>query len=420
MGSSSYHQLFQKNTPANFWLLEEALPEDVWRDAATQAMGYLPPQLRIRPYDSLDELYGAILGEEMFGARRYQLGAVKSLYYRIARPFLSQSARHLVKRLRRPTVAEDKLLKWPIEDRFVRFQFETLRHALSIVDRQHVRFVGLWPDHFRFACVLTHDVEGRRGYEFVPQLMALEEKHGLRSSFNFIPKGYAVEPSFLGEMRERGFEVGVHGLKHDGKLFSSPRVFQKRALQINRYLQDWNAVGYRSPMTHRNPEWMQSLEIEYDLSFFDTDPFEPMAGGTMSIWPFFLGRFVELPYTLMQDHTYLEVFGYRTAAGWLEKLEFVREHFGMALLNSHPDYLLSDASLQVYSDFLAKIRTYNDCWHALPASVARWWTERVDGVTLDEETHSQNHPVLWQVDSASMRLEHRPAFESGRVSLQQQ
>ena len=31
---------------------------------------------------------------------------------------------------------------------------------------------------------------------------------------------------------------------------------------------------------------MQALEIEYDLSFFDTDPCEPIPGGTMSIWPF--------------------------------------------------------------------------------------------------------------------------------------
>lgn len=33
----------------------------------------------------------------------------------------------------------------------------------------------------------------------------------------------------------------------------------------------------------RHPLWMQSLDIEYDLSFFDTDPYEPMAGGSMSM-----------------------------------------------------------------------------------------------------------------------------------------
>ena len=72
---------------------------------------------------------------------------------------------------------------------------------------------------------------------------------------------------------------------------------------------EFGAVGFRAPLTIRNPEWMQALNIEYDLSFFDTDPFEPIPGGTMSIWPFFTGHFVELPYTLVQDYTLVSVLG---------------------------------------------------------------------------------------------------------------
>ena len=78
----------------------------------------------------------------------------------------------------------------------------------------------------------------------------------------------------------------------------------------------------------RNPEWMQALEIEYDLSFFDADPYEPMPGGTMSIWPFILGRFVELPYTLIQDHTLTAVLGETTPRLWLEKVDFIERYRG--------------------------------------------------------------------------------------------
>jgi len=46
---------------------------------------------------------------------------------------------------------------------------------------------------------------------------------------------------------------------------------------------------------------MQSLEIDYDLSFFDTDPFEPIPGGTMSIWPFLLGGLVVMKIALALD-----------------------------------------------------------------------------------------------------------------------
>ena len=72
---------------------------------------------------------------------------------------------------------------------------------------------------------------------------------------------------------------------------------------------------------------MQALEVEYDSSFFDTDPYEPMPGGTMSIWPFFLGHFVELPYTLVQDHTLSVILGERTPRLWLDKVDFI-EHLG--------------------------------------------------------------------------------------------
>jgi hypothetical protein len=38
------------------------------------------------------------------------------------------------------------------------------------------------------------------------------------------------------------------------------------------------------------------------LSFIDVGPFELITGGTMSIWPFSIGHFIELPNTLVQDH----------------------------------------------------------------------------------------------------------------------
>jgi hypothetical protein len=136
-------------------------------------------------------------------------------------------------------------------------------------------------------------------------------------------------------------------------------------------------------MTHRHPEWMQALEIEYDLSFFDTDPFEPMPGGTMSIWPFMMGRFVELPYTLCQDHTLMVTLAERTPRLWLKKVEFIRRSRGLALLNVHPDYLRDPGRFAIYESFLKSMREGNDYWHALPRETARWWRSRaavaVDG-----------------------------------------
>jgi hypothetical protein len=121
---------------------------------------------------------------------------------------------------------------------------------------------------------------------------------------------------------------------------------------------------------------MQSLEVEYDLSFFDTDPYEPLPGGTMSLWPFQLGRFTELPYTLPQDFTLHHVLGESSPRLWLEKVAFLERWCGMALVNTHPDYLREEGKLKTYSDFLEQITYRGNHWHALPQEVARWWRLR--------------------------------------------
>jgi hypothetical protein len=157
----------------------------------------------------------------------------------------------------------------------------------------------------------------------------------------------------------------------------------RRARCINAHLKELDAVGFRSPFTIRNPEWMQVLEIEYDLSFFDTDPFEPIPGGTMSIWPFILGRFVELPYTLAQDYTLTTVLGETTPRLWLQKVDFIERYQGMVLVNTHPDYLSVPVNWKVYTDFLQAMRHREGYWRALPREAARWWSERATSV-LDQ------------------------------------
>ena len=78
-----------------------------------------------------------------------------------------------------------------------------------------------WPDGKKFALVLTHDVDTKKGYDRCRNLIELEEKLGFRSSFNFVPQKYHVSESLRNYIVEKGFELGVHGLKHDGKLFWS-------------------------------------------------------------------------------------------------------------------------------------------------------------------------------------------------------
>src|ERR1019366_88853 len=97
-----------------------------------------------------------------------------------------------------------------------------------------------WPGGKRFALVLTHDVEGVRGLGRVERLMKLELTHGVRSVFNLVPEGEYRVPEALRHTLERaGFEIGVHGLEHDGKLYSSKARFARKAARIKEYLRQW-------------------------------------------------------------------------------------------------------------------------------------------------------------------------------------
>jgi len=245
-----------------------------------------------------------------------------------------------------------------------------------------------WPGGKRFALVLTHDVEGARGLEQVKDLAALETDLGFRSSFNFVPEGdYSTPGELRDSLTANGFEVAVHDLNHDGKLYWSRKAFRSRAQAINRYLTEWGAVGFRSAFMMRNLEWLQDLNILYDSSCFDTDPFEPQPDGAATIFPFWVpgrnGRgYVELPYTLPQDSTLFVLFGEKSIDVWKRKLDWIAKEGGMALLDVHPDYLNFSSKdrpaptfpSRFYAEFLNYIREQYEgqYWLALPRDVAEY------------------------------------------------
>jgi predicted glycosyltransferase len=251
-----------------------------------------------------------------------------------------------------------------------------------------------WLDGKKFAFVLTHDVEGATGLKRCRQLMRLEMELGFRSSFNFIPEGaYRVPRELREELAANGFEVGVHDFQHDGHLFASRREFARKAAHINHYISEWGAAGFRSGFMLHNLDWLHDLDIQYDASTFDTDPFEPQPEGRHTIFPFWVpypqrqnqngaGKdgYVELPYTLPQDSTLFLLLYEQTAGIWLRKLDWIAEHGGMALLDTHPDYMAfegppkrgSEFDVELYREFLQHVvqKYGSSFWNALPREVA--------------------------------------------------
>lgn len=272
-----------------------------------------------------------------------------------------------------------------------------------------------WPVGKRFALVLTHDVDTVQGQEKCLQLARLERELGFRSAFNFVIKN-DVSPALRQNLTESGFEVGVHGLVHDRSLYESREAFRRQAMIINRYVAGWGAVGFRSPSMYHNLEWIHDLAVEYDASTFDTDPFEPQPDGVGTIFPFFVGRddcgsgYIELPYTLPQDFTLFILLQERDIRIWKRKLDWIAERGGMALLNTHPDYMRFACTGKAYEEYpvgyylefldYAKSRYGKHFWHALPREIAKFQKKHVREVStlavgVPPKCLSTQHATPW-------------------------
>lgn len=301
--------------------------------------------------------------------------AARSAYYRI-KPLLPRRVQLAIRRAYAPLQRRRPFPAWPIESILVAHQHETFRRQLRESDTDRVPFVNFWPDRHRFCVILTHDVESPAGVSNIARVREVERRHGFVSSWNFVAEGYPIPAGLFGDLRQDGCEVGLHGIRHDDSLFRSRRSFENQLPQIKSYLERWDAVGFRSPATHRNAEWMHELPCLYDSSFPDTDPFEPMPGGCCSIFPFQFGSVVELPITLPQDHTLFDILRAPSIAVWRQKSEWIIDNHGLLNLITHPDYMLDPARLARYEEFLRFLGTRPDGWHDLPRNVARWWRDR--------------------------------------------
>ena len=307
-----------------------------------------------------------------------------TIYYRV-KPFIPQSIRTAVRRRVASRLRETVADIWPI---------------MPGSERPPQDWPG-WPGGKKFALVLTHDVEGAAGLARCRELMNLEMELDVRSSFNFIPEGgYGVPGELREELTTNGFEVGIHDLRHDGRLFASREAFNRNAARINHYLRDWGAAGFRSGFMLHNLDWLHELDVKYDASTFDTDPFEPQPEGRHTIFPFWVPRpngtsvngqhslsnsssrgYVELPYTLPQDSTLFLLLGEKTTSIWKDKLEWIAEHGGMALFITHPDYMtFSDRPpgragqypVELYKSLLEQFRCKyaGQYWQPLPKEMA--------------------------------------------------
>ncbi|HVO75447.1 MAG TPA: hypothetical protein VMT35_15565, partial [Ignavibacteriaceae bacterium] len=92
-----------------------------------------------------------------------------------------------------------------------------------------------------------------------------------------------------------------------------------------------------------------------------------------SIWPFIAGKFVELPYTLPQDHALFYVLKVKNINLWKNKIDWLIKNKGMILTLTHPDYLIENNHFDMYRELLEYLQELPNPWHCLPKEMADLW-----------------------------------------------
>jgi len=299
----------------------------------------------------------------------------RKLYYHL-RPWTNGTFRKRVQRFHARNWKKRIFPHWPV-DTTVENVFDTvLLSAMKAKGVEQVPFIWFWPNGAAGCLAMTHDVETRVGRDYCPDLMNLDDSFGIKASFGIVPESrYEVSPSFLESIWSRGFEVAIQDLNHDGRLFDNQKEFLRRAEIINRYGAEYGAKGFRAAVLYREPEWYDALEFAFDMSIPNVAPLDPQHGGCCTVFPFFIGKILELPVTTTQDYTLFHVLKERSLDLWKSQIDFVLRKNGFLSFIVHPDYVMEPDTLPVYKSllcYLMELRERVPIWFALPFEVDAW------------------------------------------------
>jgi hypothetical protein len=318
---------------------------------------------------------------------------IRKLYY-LARPLLSVALRKHLQRIYLGDWEKIPFPHWPVD-----FSVEDIHEqllALSMKSRNFTKipFIWFWPKGALSCTAVTHDVESVPGWDFCPQLMDLDDSFGIKSSFQVIPEErYTVTQERLDAMKERGFELNVHDLNHDGNLMTDRNEFMRRAPEINRHGKAFGALGFRSAVLYRNIDWHNALDFSYDMSIPNVAHLDPQRGGCCTVFPFFNGSILELPVTMSQDYSLFNILKDYSIDLWKKQISLIRQRHGLMQMIVHPDYIMEEPARRVYAELLghlADLRDRGETWIALPAEIDKWWR-------LRNELRLVNDGSSWQV-----------------------
>lgn len=235
----------------------------------------------------------------------------------------------------------------------------------------------------RYACIITHDIDTQKGLKRAKHLKKLEEKYDVHSAWYIPSKHYKLNLETVKDLANYG-EIGAHDTKHDGKLAQLPKQkLVKRVREAKQTLEkiiNCSVEGFRAPLLQHNVEIIRALEearYTYDTSIPTWEPKHPYGmkpSGIGTANSVKIGKMVEIPISLPQDHQMTNVLGLapkQTVEAWMKLKEAIKDIGGICTVLVHPSYQLAHSkNLNIYEDLMNNFATDDDAWVTVPTEIA--------------------------------------------------
>jgi hypothetical protein len=305
--------------------------------------------------------------------------ALRFAYYSL-RPLFPVTFRRQIQRVYLRGWDNRPFPHWPVDTTVEDILERCLAMGMQASGITEIPFIWFWPEGKSACALMTHDVETTLGRDFSARLMDINDEYGIKASFQVVPeKRYSVPESYLSSIRDRGFEVAVQDLNHDGHLYSTRDEFLRRAELIREYRKQFKATGFRAAILYRNLDWLPELDFSYDMSVPNVAHLDPQSGGCCTLFPYFIGKTLEIPVTTTQDYSLFHIIGEYTLDLWKKQARLILGKNGLMNFIVHPDYIVDEKPQKTYRDLLAhlsELRANQNVWIPLPHEVDEWWRAR--------------------------------------------
>jgi hypothetical protein len=331
------------------------------------------------PFDPTEVIDNLRLERYPHGGLSGYASVLKRIYYWL-RPLTPRSLRKQIQRFHARNWQKVPFPRWPVDTTVENICEALLLLSLKAKGVERIPFVWFWPQGARGCVLMTHDVETTAGRDFCKELLDLDDSLGVKASFQIVPEErYAVPAEFLDAIRDRGCEIVVQDLNHDGRLFDDKQEFLRRVALIHRYAAEYGARGFRAAVLYRKPEWYGALKFSFDMSMPNVAHLDPQRGGCCTVMPYFIGDVLELPLTTLQDYMLFHLLNERSIDLWKTQVEMILAKNGLVSFVIHPDYITERDTRSVYEDlliWLRDLRSQQALWFALPSEIDSWWRAR--------------------------------------------